>query len=469
MVVDDEPKLRDLLIRALNDSYTVEGYSSAEEATAALARHPCDLVVTDLKLPGRSGLDILDFVKNRDPRIEVIIVTGYASLDSAVAAVNLGASSYIVKPISLPAFTAHIERALAHRDFLLRSDALAQRAAAMPVEVREHIAHVTGLYELSQRLVTTLEIRDIIRTVLTEINARLAPVMCAVGVSLVDSTDLYVMPSRGTGEPESVKDALRRHWQTAFPAFSRRRPSTDAMKVTLFAGAAGDALPLTAIRRTVAIPMMVAGREIGSLTLFRDTDTKLSTGQKQLLHIVSSMAAPIIENGYIHRRIRMMAETDGLTGVANHRSFHDVLTREIARVDRHGGRFGLLMMDIDDFKKINDSFGHLTGDAVLRDLATRVLRVIRREDLLARYGGEEFAVILPDTDLPGAISLAERVRNEFASTPYRSPDTTIPYSLSIGLAIYHGNQPRAASTLIECADKALYASKEAGKNRVSTA
>ena len=162
-----------------------------------------------------------------------------------------------------------------------------------------------------------------------------------------------------------------------------------------------------------------------------------------------------------------MAETDGLTGLANHRAFHQVLSREIARANRNKLQFSLISMDIDDFKKINDTYGHLMGDAILRDLTGRIMATVRQQDIVARYGGEEFTVILPDTDLRGASILAERVRAGIASVPFSYSESEIPYTVSIGLSVYNGSTPREKRLLIEDADNALYLSKNKGKNCIT--
>jgi two-component system, cell cycle response regulator len=183
--------------------------------------------------------------------------------------------------------------------------------------------------------------------------------------------------------------------------------------------------------------------------------------------VFTSFVSSIIEHSCVDRNAKLLARSDGLTGIANHRSFHESLAREIARADRGGTVFGLILMDIDDFKKINDTYGHLVGDSVIRDLVERVLRMIRRADIFARYGGEEFGLILPDTALEGSRILAQRICKEVAAVPYSMPKLAVSYSVSIGLSIYDGKQPRPKDTLINDADKALYKSKADGKSRIS--
>jgi diguanylate cyclase (GGDEF)-like protein len=143
-----------------------------------------------------------------------------------------------------------------------------------------------------------------------------------------------------------------------------------------------------------------------------------------------------------------------------------MLLREMARTEREKNEFCLAMIDLDDFKRINDMYGHLVGDAVLKDLAARVNENIRFGDVFARYGGDEFAIILCDTSLEGAMALAERIRKSISSRPFELYEKSIPYTISVGLAMFNGRTPCKREELIAGADQALYASKREGKNRV---
>jgi diguanylate cyclase (GGDEF)-like protein len=147
--------------------------------------------------------------------------------------------------------------------------------------------------------------------------------------------------------------------------------------------------------------------------------------------------------------------------------FHETLEREIARANRNQRFFCLLILDIDDFKKINDAHGHLVGDGVRVDLTRRIAALNRRGDVLVRHGGEEFGLLLPETELDGGRILAERICAAVAATPYVFGQKSIPYTVSIGLTMYNGSSPRSKDVLIAAADDAMYLSKRTGKNRVT--
>ena len=172
-----------------------------------------------------------------------------------------------------------------------------------------------------------------------------------------------------------------------------------------------------------------------------------------------------IESAY-HEAIHNMAIQDGMTGIHNKRYFLEFLEREIAVCVRHSHPLTLVMFDVDHFKKINDTHGHLAGDAVLKDLSQRIRPRIRREDLFARYGGEEFACVLPSTALPGGIVFAEHLRTLIEERPTLFDNQAIRFTISLGVTTLHRETGVDPSMLIKRADENLYAAKRGGRNRV---
>jgi two-component system, cell cycle response regulator len=170
-----------------------------------------------------------------------------------------------------------------------------------------------------------------------------------------------------------------------------------------------------------------------------------------------------IENAY-HEEIYRLTTVDGLTQIFNRRYFLEQLDREVSRCKRYRRNLSLILFDIDHFKNINDSYGHLAGDYVLKQLATVIRGKIRREDVLARYGGEEFVIVLPEIDVGGATAFAEKVRKLVEKAPFRFEDTRIAVTVSVGAATCKEGDD--APSLIKCADEKLYEAKNAGRNCV---
>jgi two-component system cell cycle response regulator len=170
-----------------------------------------------------------------------------------------------------------------------------------------------------------------------------------------------------------------------------------------------------------------------------------------------------------HHALQFEAAHDPLTSVLNRGAILDVLVREIERRARTKDSLGVIMLDLDFFKKVNDAHGHLIGDAVLKEAARRLLLAIRSYDSVGRYGGEEFLAVIPGCDLSNLIVSAERLRQCMADRPIETNIGPINVTLSIGLASVTGGEPSDAESLIRVADEALYKAKIAGRNRVEMA
>jgi diguanylate cyclase (GGDEF)-like protein len=247
------------------------------------------------------------------------------------------------------------------------------------------------------------------------------------------------------------------------------------MVVAAGIGLEGEALSaheprvIQAPRAMLAVPILREHQLLGLVTTVDPEDGGFGDDDIESLSALAVQAGVAIENARLHRVVERQAVTDALTGLANRRQFYEVLGREYERSQRFGTPLSLILLDIDDFKQINDSRGHLAGDAVLHGVAATLSELIREIDMAARYGGEEFAILLPQTAQEGAAQLAERLRREIASRPVRfGPDEIEGITASFGVAA----GPEDSMTqidLIASADAALYQAKRDGKNHVTVA
>lgn len=218
------------------------------------------------------------------------------------------------------------------------------------------------------------------------------------------------------------------------------------------------------VKSLLCVPLIAKGEVIGVINITNKKHDKLFN-QKDLEFIISlaNQAAIAIDNAKLYE----LATKDGMTKLYLYRHFYTLLENEIRRCERYKRNMTLLMLDIDDFKKINDTYGHLMGDTILRRLAATIQETVRNIDIPARYGGEEFVVILPETEKEDACIIAERIRKNISQIVVNVNETqSLSPTVSIGLAQYStdGHEPKE---LINAADTALYFSKHNGKNCVS--
>jgi diguanylate cyclase (GGDEF)-like protein len=209
----------------------------------------------------------------------------------------------------------------------------------------------------------------------------------------------------------------------------------------------------------LAVPLHGELGHLGWLTVFTRSGTR-ELGDEDLLELESLAlrAGPAIENARRFREARQLADLDSLTGLHNRRYFHEVLARECARARRYGRQLALVVLDVDDFKAVNDRIGHLAGDAALAETAARIRDVVRSADVACRVGGDEFAIVLPESSLADAERLFSRILDAVSGRPVGD---AVRLLLSAGVAELRENDD--ATTLFQRADDALYGAKEAGK------
>jgi len=221
------------------------------------------------------------------------------------------------------------------------------------------------------------------------------------------------------------------------------------------------------IRSLVCVPLVFQSRIMGILYLDDFVPRQFDREKLNLLAILASFAAMAIHNATLHKRTKLMAITDSLTGLHNHRYFKQYFRQEMARAKRYHKPFSIIMMDVDDFKSFNDSFGHANGDNMLRVLGGVLMDTVRGVDVAFRYGGEEFIVLLPETRLEKAILAAERLRAaiQTGTAGKMSGPAGAGVTVSIGVASYPENADKT-DELFNIVDSLLYRAKRCGKNKV---
>lgn len=308
LVVDDEEAVRGILAQLLSeDGHEVTPAASGEEGLMLFRQDPFPIVITDIRMRRMNGIELLQTIKEEVPETEVIIITSFASMQTAIQALRAGVYDYLIKPFEELDLVTSVVRRAAER-------------------IRLH------------------------------------------------------------AENRTLFEALRR--------------KNEELEGT-------------------------------------------------------------------NRILAELATNDGLTGLYNHRHFHEILAAEFARTVRHDHPLSLLFLDVDHFKRYNDTHGHLKGDRVLEKIGEIIRNSLRASDMAARYGGEEFVVLLPETPMEHARHVAEQIRKRIENHPFPGRETQPEEKLtvSIGVAGYP-QDGKNARELIECVDRALYEAKEMGRNQV---
>ncbi len=214
----------------------------------------------------------------------------------------------------------------------------------------------------------------------------------------------------------------------------------------------------------LSLPLIYEKEIIGLLVIISEKIEAFNSNQLEILSVLGNQASISMANARFHSEIQKIAITDGLTGLFNHRHFQERLLQEFRRLERFTEPMSLLLIDIDYFKKINDTYGHPVGDSVLKGVAGIIGKTIRNIDIAARYGGEEFAVILIGTDINGAKNMAERLRKAVSDVKFKAEGNIFHITISTGISAWN-KELKSTIEFIDRADKALYHAKNSGRNR----
>jgi diguanylate cyclase (GGDEF)-like protein len=216
-------------------------------------------------------------------------------------------------------------------------------------------------------------------------------------------------------------------------------------------------------RSCMGIPLVSFGQTLGVLVLESEQEGRFRSGDGESLEAVADICATAIQNAHYVERVKQLAYLDGLTGIFNRRFFELRILEEIDRARRFEAGMAVLMADIDQFKRLNDEFGHLLGDEVLRQVSSLFSQQLRKIDVVCRYGGEEFAILLSQTNPQHALAVAEKLRRLVET--WQFPGVARPVTISTGIATFP-NHGTTRDELVKAADSGLYAAKQGGRNRV---
>jgi diguanylate cyclase (GGDEF)-like protein len=324
------------------------------------------------------------------------------------------------------------------------------------------------LNHLSQAITSTMDLNQVLVTALEEIHHELDVVSCSIWLldpqtnELVcqESTDPKRKAVRGwrLGAGKGITGWVLQHGESAIVADSRT-DKRHAHGLTIITG--------TELRSILTVPLRYKEKIIGVIEVVDTRVNRFKPSDQNLVELIAAPAAVAIENARLYSEVQRLAVTDDLTGLYNRRHFDKQLSAEFQRARRYSRPLGLLIIDIDLFKRVNDRFGHLEGDRVLAEFASMLRQSVRETDFIARFGGDEFTIILPETDLNGTVEAANRIRQSAAAHIYIAGKERIQLTVSIGTAAIPNQLFANPTELFQHADRALLEAKQLGRDQVS--
>jgi diguanylate cyclase (GGDEF)-like protein len=460
-----------------NEGYKVDvAWDGVEAVSRAYSLLP-DLVILDIEMPKIKGYQVCRLLKD-DPQtswMPVIMLTGREQQSDMFWGLKTGADAYITKGFKPETLINTVRELLEKGKEAGRAGETAHKRAREVTEdyvidkvmdlLDTKLYETTVLNEIAALSGTLQDYSETVRSVF-EIIGKLVNYDLG-GLLLFEEGDLFLYPNREF--PEARVDEFINVISDIAVGYAWERKEKGELNTVVFnegllaKGEEAQKAPPAYFH----IPLTAQKKTMGALMLSGPASPAFKRDTPAFLNLILNEITMVLDNARLYEAAKRLAITDGLTKIYNHRFFQELFEKEFKRSDRYGTIFSLIMLDIDFFKKINDNYGHLYGDEILKEIAELVKGCLRTMDLLARYGGEEFAILLPETNLPEAVQTAERIRRAVESFDFMaSRGKGLKVTVSQGVTYYPSAGVTARSDIVGKADSALYEAKESGRNRV---
>ena len=462
LIVDDEIFFRSVLKDALQDRYDIiEGENGEEAISHAKALKP-DLIIMDVQMPVKDGIDACHALKDDSEtrRIPIILFTSLSKKEDITRGLKAGADDYITKPLCLPEILARVSAHLRPTDYY---DDLEHKDLILLLELAEHISAIRNPMTILHLIVDRMsEMVDDTRCSIVSINDEGVPLVKA-------SSDLKA--------GEEIKLELNKYPEISKALDSKQPVIINDIKNNPLMASIKKQVENLNFNSIVVIPVIKKESVIGTFLL--RMASPLSDGVTKriykLCQLVANLSASALETAILFEKTQTAQEyfeemsiRDGLTKLYNHQHFHSCLDKEFSRSNRYGTPLSMVFFDIDDFKRINDIYGHQHGDAVLRGVGTLVKDVARDSDICARYGGDEFVILLPNTNSEGALKMAIRLTTVIREHKFNGLNGA-QVTISVGTSTMKENDVPSPAQFVILADKAMYKTKSLGKDHISQA
>lgn len=481
LLADDSPTILKVVGAVLEQAgyEVITAADGVEAAEKAYTQRP-QLVLLDVMMPGMNGYQVCRLIKNEPAlrHVPVVILTSRDQPRDRFWGYQTGADEYVTKGFDQGRLLEVVRELLKragqraateavvpdgnHVDILSRSNELLDRK----------LFEATVINELGKLATVLQSYEQTVDEVLSLMHRLVDYAVSAVAIVHGEHTEVTVK----VWSPV-VREYLEEFKQRLTGELTQYLPAHlvgGAIQTQLvYAEGLGtttevENVPL-AIEDFLFVPVMAKGEVVGGLGVTTPPGRQFTKDDQNTLHLIATHAYLVIENAWLYEEVKKLSITDGLTRVYNRRYLEERLDQEFKRSQRHKTFLTALMMDIDHFKKINDTYGHQMGDTVLRKLMELCRQVTRSTDIIGRYGGEEFMVLLPETDVMGGKCVAERLRKLVESQGFTTELEPVQITISLGLCTVPAEKVETPLQLVQGADEALYRAKQTGRNRTCVA
>jgi len=473
LVADDDAALVSTLSWILREhGYEVVSVDDAANLIERLHAERPDLVLLDIMMPKVDGLQLLGQIRAepgwRD--LPVLMLSSMPPEDGTVKSLEIGASDFISKPFRMRELLARVD---AH----LRRGREVRQVKASLQAVSDDLRQSTSIVDILHEVTDSLKPDEIYHILSRRVARALGISKCSIVLAKPGDQHGSVMAAFENPMLRNLRVELSRYPEILRALETDRLVAvedvaTDPLFEHVRAGWQRDGVTVPT-RSVAALPFRMKGQQTGVLYLRTlRSERSLTREDAEFADSVLRAAVAALEKAHDfatvvsdRERLEQLAHTDALTGCLNRRALTDALERELDRARRYSLVLTVLMVDLDHFKQINDTLGHLVGDSVLRQLGDLLRHEVRSVDSVARYGGEEFVIVLPETGIHGAFVFADRMRQRIAAHPFNDVGEA-RVTVSIGVASYPDQRVTSPETLLALADAALYRAKADGRNLV---
>ncbi|MFC3050727.1 PleD family two-component system response regulator [Kordiimonas pumila] len=448
LVVDDVPPNVKLLEAKLTSEYfdVLTAYSGPEALDIISREHP-DIILLDVMMPGMDGFEVCRRIK-KDPatmHIPIVMVTALDQPSDRVAGLEAGADDFLTKPVQDLALFARVKSLV--RLKVMMDELRNREATGASLGWQDDIEEVQDTPEdLAKGTILIVDEQE--------------RVMERIAKALSDVGDLTFMP----GGEDVAERARGKNFDLIIVSLTMR--NTDGLRVCS---------KLRTFEETRNVPILVMVDDGNTKLLVRALEMGVNdyvVRPVDRMEFLARVKTQLKRKRYADRlwdnfHLSMqLATTDAVTGLYNRHYLTSHLDTRMKVAHQNAKQLSILMMDIDHFKKVNDTYGHAVGDEVLKEFAYRIGKNIRGVDLAARYGGEEFVVMMPETPTDWAYMIGDRLRQEVCDNPFEVGLASGPISITVSIGVATSQESQTPAELLEEADKALYAAKENGRNQV---